>query len=256
MSATKARLQAAGIHLCISLGIAALAATLVFALWYPYPYRDLSGGRELFSMLVAIDVILGPLLTLAFFNIKKTRKQLIFDLSLIGLVQLSALGYGLWTVFEARPVHMVYEYDRFRVAHAADIDPKLLPQAPPALQQLPLTGPSMLAVRELKNSETLEATLAAFSGAQMAFRPDLWQPYDAAAKHRALAAAKPIASLLKKYPAQQAALAAIAKNAGLPADTLRFLPAQARDMVWSAILQPQTGDIIGYLPVDGFLDDK
>ena len=122
----KPRFQAAGIHLCISLVIAALAATLVFALWYPYPYRDLSGGRELFTMLVSIDVILGPLLTLAVFNLKKPRAQLVRDLAIIGLVQLLALGYGLWTVYQARPVHMVFEMDRFRVTHAADIDPELL----------------------------------------------------------------------------------------------------------------------------------
>jgi hypothetical protein len=35
---------------------------------------------------------------------------------------------------------------------------------------------------------------------------------------------------------------------------LRKYPAQARDTVWSAIFNPKTGDIIGYLPVDGFLE--
>ena len=252
----KPRFQAAGIHLCISLVIAALAATLVFALWYPYPYRDLSGGRELFTMLVSIDVILGPLLTLAVFNLKKPRAQLVRDLAIIGLVQLLALGYGLWTVYQARPVHMVFEMDRFRVTHAADIDPELLAKAPPSLQALPNTGPTTLAVRPLLNSEKLSVTLAALSGAQMAFRPDLWQPYDADAAQRAWQAAKPATDLLKKYPAQQAALNQIAADAGLPVADLRFLPAQARDTVWSAILAPKTGDIIGYLPVDGFLDDK
>ena len=59
----KARLQAAGIHLLISLFVAALAAVLVFGLWYPNPYRDLSGGRTLFSMVVGVDVVLGPLIT-------------------------------------------------------------------------------------------------------------------------------------------------------------------------------------------------
>lgn len=248
----KTRFRAAGIHLCISLAIAALAATLVFALWYPYPYRDISGGRELFGMLVGIDVILGPLLTFSIFNLTKPRAELIRDLAIIGLLQLSALGYGLWTVYEARPVHLVFEFDRYRVAHAADIDPSLLSKAPPALQKLPITGPSMLAVRELKKSETLEITLAALSGAQMAFRPDLWQAYDAAAQARALAASKPASTLLSKYPEQKAALAAIAQTAGLPVEQLRYLPIQARDTVWSAIMQPQTGDIIGYLPVDGF----
>ena len=250
------RLQAAGIHLLISLAIAALAATLVFAFWYPYPYRDLSGGRELFTMLVSIDVILGPLLTLAVFNLKKPRKELVRDLACIALVQLSALGYGLWIVFEARPVHMVFEIDRFRVTHAADIDPALLAKAPPVLQALPITGPTMLAVRPLLSDETFSATMAALSGAQMAFRPDLWQAYDAQAKQRAWDASKPVAALLKKYPTQQTALAQIAQNTGFPESQLRYLPVQARDTVWSAILQPQTADIIGYLPVDGFLDDK
>ena len=252
----KPRFQAAGIHLCISLVIAALAATLVFALWYPYPYRDLSGGRELFTMLVSIDVILGPLLTLAVFNLKKPRAELVRDLAIIGLVQLLALGYGLWTVYQARPVHMVFEMDRFRVTHAADIDPELLAKAPPSLQALPNTGPTTLAVRPLLNSEKFSLTMAALSGAHMAFRPDLWQPYDADAAQRAWQAAKPATDLLKKYPAQQAALNQIAADAGLPVADLRFLPAQARDTVWSAILAPKTADIIGYLPVDGFLEDK
>lgn len=252
----KPRLQAAGIHLLISLTIAALAAALVFALWYPYPYRDLSGGRDLFTMLVSIDVILGPLLTLAVFNLKKPRQELVRDLACIAVLQLSALGYGLWTVYQARPVHMVFEMDRFRVTHAADIDPELLTKAPPALQALPSTGPTMLAVRPLLSDETFSVTMAALNGAQMAFRPDLWQPYDADAKQRALQAAKPAADLLKKYPAQQTALSQIAADKGLPVADLRFLPAQARDTVWSAILAPKTGDIIGYLPVDGFLDDK
>ncbi len=252
----KPRLRAAGIHLLISLAIADLAAALVFGLWYPYPYRELSGGRELFFMVVGIDVVLGPLITLLIFNSKKTRRHLAGDLSVVAALQLAALCYGLWTTFEARPVHMVFEFDRYRVAHAADIDPELLPQAPPALQQLPLTGSTMLAVRPLLSDETFSATMAALSGAQMAFRPDLWQAYDAQAKQRAWDASKPVAALLKKYPTQQTALAQIAQNTGFPESQLRYLPVQARDTVWSAILQPQTADIIGFLPVDGFDDSK
>lgn len=38
MAHWKDRFKAAGIHLGISFGIAALAAALVFLVWYPYPY--------------------------------------------------------------------------------------------------------------------------------------------------------------------------------------------------------------------------
>ena len=73
----KERLRASGIHFGISLCIAALAAALVFGLWYPYPYREISGGRELFFLLAAVDVIMGPLITLAIFNrqVKTVREE-------------------------------------------------------------------------------------------------------------------------------------------------------------------------------------
>ena len=101
----KERLSAAGIHLAVSLLIALLAATLVFAVWNPYPYSEVSGGRELFALLVVVDVILGPLLTLAIFSIcAKPAKELRRDIAVAVLIQLAALGYGMWTVFAARPV--------------------------------------------------------------------------------------------------------------------------------------------------------
>jgi hypothetical protein len=102
------------VHLGISPCHCGLAAWLVFAVWYPYPYREISGGRELFLMVVTVDVILGPLLTLAVFNMSKNPiKTLRLDLTVIGLFQLAALVYGLWTVFVVRPVHLAFEMDRF-----------------------------------------------------------------------------------------------------------------------------------------------
>ena len=101
----KNRLRASVIHLAISLAIASLAALLVFGWWYPHPYRDLSGGRELFTLVVAVDVVLGPLITLVIFNPAKTRRHLVMDFTVIGLLQVAALAYGLWTVFVARPVN-------------------------------------------------------------------------------------------------------------------------------------------------------
>ena len=128
----KRRLRASTVHLGISLCIAALAAALVFGLWYPYPYGEISGGRELFLLVVAVDVVMGPLITLAIFNSTKPRRELIMDFTVVGALQLAALGYGLWTVFAARPVHLVFEYSRMSVVHAIDVDADLLAKAPPS----------------------------------------------------------------------------------------------------------------------------
>jgi hypothetical protein len=196
----KGRLKASGIHFVISLVLAILAAVLVFAVWYPYPYREISGGRELFLLVVTVDVIMGPLSTLTVFNTRKPRKELLRDLGIIGLLQLAALAYGLWTVAVARPVHLVFEIDRFRVVHAIDVPPELLNRAPDGLKQLPLTGPTLLSVRAFKDgNESFDATMTALQGLQLGARPDLWQSYEKA-RPQILARARPLAELKTRFP--------------------------------------------------------
>lgn len=73
----------------------------VWALVSPYPYREISGGRELFLLLVAVDVVMGPLITLMIFNTGKPRRELQLDLIVVGVLQLAALAYGLSTVYAA-----------------------------------------------------------------------------------------------------------------------------------------------------------
>src|SRR4030095_16683445 len=101
------------------------------------------------------------------------RAELLRDLAVIAMIQLAALGYGTWTVFVARPVHLVFEIDRLRVVHAVDIDQQRMDQAPPGVETMPLWGPTSLAVRPFKDEkESFDATIAALGGADIAARPD------------------------------------------------------------------------------------
>ena len=246
------RLRASGIHLGISLTIAALAALLVFALWYPYPYREISGGRELFLLVVVVDVMLGPLITLAVFNRAKPKAELRRDLAMVGLIQLAALGYGLWTVFLARPVHMVFEYDRFRVVHAVDIPLELTQQNRSGVDALPLTGPTLLALRPFKdNKEEMEATLAALQGVSLSARPELWQPYSQA-RERVLQAAKPVQALKSRFTNQIVTLDAAVAQTGRPAEALVYLPLISRQAAWTVLLDAVTAAPLAYVPLDSF----
>ena len=248
----KPRLRAAGIHLLISLAIAALAAALVFGLWYPYPYRELSGGRALFFMVVGIDVIMGPLITLLIFNAQKTRRHLVADLSVVALLQLAALCYGLWTVFEARPVHIVFEYKSMVVVHAADIDPASLSQAPADLQKLPLTGPTLLSLRSFKSAdEEYNSVSMALAGRAQAAQPALWQPYDAA-RANILQAAQTLAQLQARFPEQASSIAQAASATGLPPTQLRTLPLLSRKRASTVLIDAQTAQPVGYLALDSF----
>ena len=251
----KARLNAAGIHLGISLVLAAMAALLVFLVWYPYPYSKISGGYSLFLLVVAVDVIMGPLLTLTIFNLAKPRKELRRDLAVIAALQLLALAYGMWTVAMARPVHLVYEIDRFRVVHAIDVEQHLLRLAPPELQQLPLTGPTLLSVREFTSSkESLDATMAALQGFSIGARPDLWQNY-LLAKPQILTTAKPISDLRVRFASRVEDIDNALKAAGAsarPAASMGYIPMMGRSNVWTVLLDTNTAEVIAFVPLDSF----
>ncbi|MBT9510835.1 MAG: pilus assembly protein [Acidovorax sp.] len=252
MQDLKGRIRASGIHLGISLCIAALAAVLVFAFWYPYPYREISGGRSLFMLLICVDVVMGPLITFTIFNRSKPQRILMTDLAVIGLLQAIALGYGLWTVFVARPVHLVFEYTRMSVVHAIDVDADLLIRAPVSLQKLPVTGPTPIALRPFKDAaEKFDSTMAALSGAPLAARSDLWQSY-ADSISDVLKEAKPIEELRTRFANHIVLIDHGIEDTGKPATQLRYLPLVGRDNAWTVLLDATTAEPLGFLPLDSF----
>ncbi len=246
------RIQWAGAHLVASLIIAALVAALVFLVWFPHPFRELAGGVKLFLIIVMVDVILGPAGTLIVANPRKSLRELRLDVALISLLQLAALGYGLWTMVQARPVYMAFEVDRFRVIHAVDIDPGLLAQAPEEWRNLPLGRPQLVAVRPFRSpQEQSDAMFAELGGLTLGARPDFWMPYaDAVAAVKA--EAKPLSELLQSKPDARPAAEAMAQKLGRPVDGLLYLPVAGRNLFWTALIDPATGMPLEYLPVDPY----
>jgi len=246
------RFQASAMHFSLSLGIALLSALLVFGIWYPTLYREVSGGRELFFLVVTVDVILGPLVTFAIFNRVKPWSVLRRDLAVIGFIQFAALGYGLWVVCMARPVHIVFESDRFSVVHAIDVPPQFLAKAVPELNTLPLTGPTLIALRPFKDSnEKFDATVMALQGVPLASRADLWQTYDKAIPD-ILKAAKPASALKSRFSDRAAEIDHVLASVGRTADNVVCLPLVGRKSFWTAFLDPVTAQIVATMPLDSF----
>lgn len=246
------RLRACAIHLTLSLVIAALTASLVFGVWYPYPYREISGGRQLFLILVTVDVISGPLMTLAVFSRVKPWPVMRRDLTAIAAVQLIALSYGLWSVCVARPVHLVFEYNRFSVVHAIDIPKVELAKTPTGIDSLPFTGPSLLSLRAFKNeSEKVDFTLAAVGGVGLAARPELWQPY-ASALPEILKEAKPVEQLKVRFSNQASEIDRVVSTAGGNPQTVLYLPLIGRDHFWTVFVDPVDAHIVATMPLDPF----
>lgn len=113
------KLKAAGIHLLISCGLAFSCFIGVFFVLYPSPLAQATGVGMVFLIMLGVDVVLGPMLTLIVY--KKYKKTLKKDLLLIAMIQLSALGYGMYALYQGRPVWIAYTVDRFELIRANEV---------------------------------------------------------------------------------------------------------------------------------------
>ncbi len=235
-----------------SVAVSLVAAALVFGLWYPYPYREMSGGRELFLLVVAVDVVCGPLLTLVLFSPAKPDAELWRDLGIVALIQLGALSYGVLTVWEARPMFMVQEVDRFKVVLFHDLNHASIAALPPALQPRKLAGPVVVAIRDpLDNKERNKVMFESIQGGRdYAERPEFYVPYEGENALKSLKRAKPLDAFLKRYPDQTEAAQKLAAEKKADIVQWMYLPVVARQD-WIAILDKQ-GQIQGFLKGDGF----
>lgn len=247
-----AAVQAGCVHLLCSLGIVILAGILVFGIWYPYPYREMAGGRELFLLVILVDIICGPLLTIILYNPQKPQKELWRDLGLVATVQLIALSYGMHTAWLARPVFLVQEVDRFKVIAMPELIEAAVAEIPLALQPHWTKGPIPVAIREPKNSA--ERTTVLFDsiqgGRDYAERAEFYLPYEGEAALKSLRRAKPLTTFIKKQPTQEKAAHDLAAQKNLEISELTYLPIRAR-YDWIAVLNNR-GEILGFLEGDGF----
>jgi hypothetical protein len=242
-------LKAAAWHILLCSIVAFFAGVVVFGLWYRYPYRDLSGGRELFLLIMAVDVVCGPLLTFVLFNPAKPRAELFRDLGFVAIIQIAALIYGLYTVAMARPVYLVHEIDRLRVVSRAEIpDDQLKPELG-GFHKLPLFGPKLIGVREAKDPiERAKSLDLAFQGQDIAVRPDWWQNYELS-RDQVLTRAKPVANLRAKVPAATHLIDKAVSDSGIAESGLLYIPVTSfKTADWVAFIAMP----LAYAPIDGF----
>jgi hypothetical protein len=249
----RSRFVPAGLHLLASAAVAAVGALLIFTVWYPVPFNLIAGGTSLFLLLVSVDVVLGPALTLVAASPGKSRREFRRDLAIIVAVQLAAFCYGLYTIALARPVFESFEVDRFRVVTAADIEANELEKAPPGMRTLPWLGPKLIAaVPPSDPQEYLKSIELGLAGMDLSMIPSNWRTYESY-KEAAWRAAKPVSKLIAHYPSIAEDLAKAAAKQRKSSVELRYLPLVSRQASWVVLLASPDARPIAYLPVDGFI---
>ena len=245
------RWKASLTHLSISAFIATAVLALMLLVWYPYPLFEAVGGRQVLLILLGVDVTLGPFVTLLIFNTKKSRRALVFDLSVIAAVQLSALIYGMSVVFQSRPVYIVFSKNSFDLVTANMLNKKDIANAGnPTYRSLPLTGP-VFVYSEIPTDvrERNEVTLSAFMGKDLAQFPQYYRPY---ADHKTAAAsvARPVAALRKRNPDQNPEIDDAIHDSGLPEADLGYLPLRAKYQDQAVLVRKSDGTIVQVLPIN------
>jgi hypothetical protein len=245
------RFIAAGIHFVVTLLLAALAAALIFYVWFPGALADMVGGTKLFWMVVGIDVALGPLISLIIFNSKKPRRELITDYILIGAVQIAALIYGVYTVAATRPAFIVFHGDRLELVRAIDLeDADLALGAAPEFRTRSLTGPRLVAV-ELPTDvkERNDLLFSAVNGKDAELMPKYYRPYETRVADIA-ARSKPLDQLHAERDEEQPALDNAIADTKLAPEKLRWLPMRHRFGFAVALLDAETQQPVKYVAVE------
>jgi hypothetical protein len=240
------RWKASGIHFLLSVAVAAAVLTFMLLVWYPRPLFEAAGGDRLIFILVAVDVTLGPLITLIIF--KAGKKGLKFDLAVIASLQVAALAYGMHTVYLARPVYLVFTKDRFDLVSAKDLDPEDLAKVKRAeFEQLPLGGPRYIAAVSPSDPQARAKLLdAALQGKDLQMHPQYYVPYEEETGN-ALKRAQPLERLLKRAPEEvQRHLAA----AGRSPESVLFLPLRGKQADAAVLLDAKTGAPLDIVLVD------
>ena len=164
------------IHLGLSILLVGLVIGSILFFFFPQLFIGISDFKEIATILITVDLILGPLLTFVVFQ--PNKKSLKFDLSVIAAIQIAALVYGGYSLFQVHPVYITFNIDRFTIVSAKDAEPEKAKYDEFKVSKLTT---AKLAFAKMPNDieKQNEVTLtAAMGGGDLDQRVEYYEPYN------------------------------------------------------------------------------
>lgn len=250
----RSAVRAALWHLGLSAMVGGAVAALVFLVWYPEPFDKLIKGRDLFLLLLGVDLVCGPLLTLILFDPLKAKYKWRIDMALIVCIQCFALAYGMAQMAGSRAVFLAFEGDRFRVVQADDVVRDRLNLAPvdvgpPGWGRPRLIGTRLLAATDPTFASSIQL---AMQGLHPAFRPERWVAYESI-RSDVQKVLQPISELKARHSLKRGELDRFQQDAGLDDAALGYLPlVRGETTDWVAIIRRDNAQPVAYFHMDGW----
>ena len=234
------------IHLGISAVIFGVLLYLIVFIWYPQPYFAADGGWQGIRLVGAIDMVLGPLLTLIVFRAGKPGLKL--DLTLIALVQAAALSWGVWTIYDQRTAMVTFADNAFFTMNREMVERAgILPQA---MLARATTEPVYAIITLPENPAEARAMLKKLGAKSLVLLGEAYQPLGKSGLDKILTRSIDMQQLASQSPEILAELDTFLKKSGGTLEDYAFLPLFCRYADLVLALRRADGEIAGSLDIN------
>ena len=250
----KFRLKAFGYHVLASACVLAVALGALYLGWYQWPGWYLTGMFHLAAILAGVDVTLGPLFTLLVANPAKPRQELARDISIIVAVQLLALGYGLVTLWQGRPLYYTFSVNLLETVQASAITPA---EAARAQKENPQFAPHWYSrprwvwvpVTKEAQADIVELAKKSNADTDIVHMPCLFKPWSEGLPELRTKLTG-VDQMFQYTPAQKRTLKARLLQQGYPADQPIGLMLTGAHLPLFAVFDPSTVQLKTLIPAD------
>lgn len=245
----KERATAFAAHFSASVVVGLSVFGLIWLVWYPPPLLQTQGILDIYALLLVVDVVAGPTLTFLIFN--RAKKSLKFDLAVIVLLQLGALVYGLNTVYQGRPVYLVYNVDKISVVSAADlvyVEGETEPEND--YLDFPVWGPELIGAKRPQTREEKNELLfsAIFGGRDLDRRAEYYVPIESLSdeiKHWL----RPLDELIERGGPDSIVLKQHLARLNGPRENVGYLPVTGHSRDCIALIDRKTAKVLEFVLV-------
>ncbi|NOZ51665.1 MAG: hypothetical protein GXP08_00760 [Gammaproteobacteria bacterium] len=244
---TKEKRQAFFIHLGISLGIFLVLLYFILVYWYPHPLFTTDGGWQGIRLIAFVDIILGPLLTLVVY--KKAKPRLVLDLTIIAVIQLSALVSGTWVVYSEHPTLVVFIEDHFKPITAYQVNEAGV--TADAVKQLSKHHPPIAFLDLPNEADAMQALLKKLIAEQrpLSLVGELYRPLTESNMEKIRHAAVDMDSALKDRPEDMAKYQHYKKQNVDTVNDVIYIPLHSRYIYSMAVVDRNTLRLVDVLDI-------
>lgn len=242
------RFQAFALHLTTSAIVVSLFLALTFFVLYPPPLFEVEGTLSAIQILLGVDIVLGPLLTLIVF--KPGKPSLKFDMAVIIAIQLAGFIYGAHVIVSERPAIVSFAVDRFVVISAADTKDMAMDKLDSKQVKLKAIGPTYVYAEMPEDPAKYDLVFGPLEGKpDLERRPEFYRDFHANIA-RNFDEAIDLKKYVQKYPDARDAVENYLKASGKSYEDIAAYPVSGKQHDMVIVVDKQSKQLAGFIDIN------